>query len=177
MTCIDTTEKDILLQFKIELYDDMKMSLNKIWWGVHWWVRSSFRNIWHEEIHSIMEESWVKMIKDLIHISFEYKFKTRYLDTTNCSVMNKAILDWLVESEILMDDTPQYVTSESTIVPIVWINDRRKMEYDTVLVTLYSRWMSPDIIRWEVTRERAKWKKRTTRGKNSTKTWKAIPKE
>ena len=51
------------------------------------------------------------------------------------------------------------------------------MKYDTVLVTLYSRWIAPEIIRWEVIREVGKWKKRTTRWKNSTKTWKTIPKE
>lgn len=164
----------ILLKFQVTLDEDLKMSLNKIWWGVHWWVRSTFRNIWHEEIYAIVQQNWIKPINEMIHIEYEYKFKTRYLDTSNCSVMNKAIEDWLVEAWVLKDDTPQYITSATTCVPIIQINDRRKMNYDILTVTIYSVGVAPDIIRWPVIREKAKWKKRTTRWALSDKTWESV---
>lgn len=166
--------KDILLQFTIDLDVDLKMSLNKIWWWVHWWVRSTFRNIWHEEIYSIVTHNDIKMIKDMVHIEYIYKFKTRYLDTSNCAVMNKAIEDWLVESWVLPDDTPQYITSATTCVPIIGTNERRKMKYDTLTVTLYRVWMSPMKLKWEVIREPSKWKKRTSRWWKSEKNWEVV---
>lgn len=153
-------DEDILLQLSIDLDEDLKMSLNKIWWGVHWWVRSTFRNIWHEEIYSLVAQNEIKPITDLVHIEYVYRFKTRYLDTSNCSVMNKAIEDWLVEAWVLPDDTPQYITSATTCVPIIWINDRRKMKYDNLTITLYRVTIAPSIIRWEVIREKTKWRKR-----------------
>lgn len=163
----ELTEKDILLQFSIDLDSDLKMSLNKIWWGVHWWVRSTFRNIWHEEIYSLVQTNDVQPIKDRIHIEYEYRFKTRYLDTSNCSVMNKAIEDWLVEAWVLPDDTPQYITSATTVVPIVEQNDRRNMKYDILIITIYSLGMAPLNMKGAVIREPAKWKKRSSKGVNA----------
>jgi len=158
----ELSDKDILLSFEVELDADSKMSLNKIWWGVHWWVRSTFRNIWHEEIYSIVKNNNIQPINEMIHIQYEYKFKTRYLDTSNCAVMNKAIEDWLVEAWVLKDDTPQYITSATTCVPIVWINDRRKMRNDILTVTIYRVGVAPDVIRGTVIREKTKWRKRKT---------------
>lgn len=170
----ELSEDDILLQFSIDLDEDLKMSLNKIWWGVHWWVRSTFRNIWHEEIYALVKKEEIQPINQMIHIEYVYKFKTRYLDTSNCSVMNKAIEDWLVEAEVLKDDTPQYITSATTCVPVVEPNDRRKMKYDNLTVTLYKVWMSPHL-RWEVIRERAKGSKRTSRwGKSTNTNWEVV---
>lgn len=157
-------EKDIILQFSLDLDEDLKMSLNKIWWGVHWWVRSTFRNIWHEEMYDIAKRNEIQPINEMIHIEYEYKFKTRYLDTSNCAVMNKAIEDWLVEAWVLKDDTPQYITSATTCVPIIGIGERRKMIYDNLTVTLYRVSIVPEILRGPVIREPAKWKKRTTKG-------------
>lgn len=164
-------DKDILLQFTVTLDEDLKMSLNKIWWGVHWWVRSTFRNIWHEEIYAIAKQNDIKPITDMIHIEYVYRFKTRYLDTSNCAVMNKAIEDWLVEAWVLKDDTPQFITSATTCVPIIGINDRRKMTYDELTVTLYRVDVAPAKLKWEVIREPAKWKKRTSRWELAKKAW------
>jgi len=170
-------DKNILLQFSIDLDEDLKMSLNKIWWGVHWWVRSTFRNIWHEEIYALVQKEEIKPINQMIHIEYVYKFKTRYLDTSNCSVMNKAIEDGLVEAEVLKDDTPQYICSATTCVPVIEPNDRRKMKYDNLTVTLYKVWMSPSVLRWPVIREKAKGSKRTTMGgKSKNEDWVAVKK-
>lgn len=167
-------EKNILLQFSIDLDEDLKMSLNKIWWGVHWGVRSTFRNIWHEEIYDIIKRNEIELIKSHIHIEYEYRFKTRYLDTSNCAVMNKAIEDWLVESWALTDDTPQYIASTCTYVPIVLQWARRKMKYDELIVTIYNIGAIPLNMKWEVIRELWKWKKRTTRWGKSSKNWEVV---
>lgn len=163
MSYREIEDKDIILQFSVDLDEDLKMSLNKIWWGVHWWVRSTFRNVWHEEIYDIAKRNNFHPISDLIHIEYVYRFKTRYLDTSNCAVMNKAIEDWLVEAWVLKDDTPQYITSATTCVPIIGTWDRRKMKYDNLTVTLYRVSIAPAMIKWDVIREPAKWKKRTTK--------------
>lgn len=169
-------DKNILLQFSIDLDEDLKMSLNKIWWGVHWWVRSTFRNIWHEEIYDIIKRNWIELIKSQIHIEYEYRFKTRYLDTSNCAVMNKAIEDWLVESGALTDDTPQYIVSACTYVPIIEQSERRKMDYDKLIITIYDIGMIPLNMKGTVIREKAKGKKRTTYWGKSEKDWEVVKK-
>ena len=174
MSYRDIEDKDIILSFTVDVDSDLKMSLNKIWWWVHWGVRSTFRNIWHEEIYAIAKKEWFKMINDLIHIEYRYEFKTRYLDTSNCSVMNKAIEDWLVEAEVLHDDTPQYIESSTTIVPIMEKWDRKKMNYDRLTVTIFKLSQVPMKLKWEVIREKAKWKKRTTRWASSEKNWQVV---
>lgn len=112
----------------------------------------------------------------MIHIEYVYEFKTRYLDTSNCSVMNKAIEDWLVEAEVLKDDTPQYITSATTCVPIIPTKERRLMKYDRLTVTLYRVNINPPEMKGEVIREMGKGKKNTSRWANSEKTWQAVKK-
>lgn len=153
------SEDDILLEFTIELDEDLKMSLNRIWGWVHWWTRSTFRNIWHEEIYALVQQNDIKPINDMIHIQYTYSFKTRYLDTSNCAVMNKAIEDGLVEAWVLKDDTPQFITSATTCVPIVDIASRRKMTRDILNVKIYRVSVAPAKLRWEVIREPRKHKK------------------
>ncbi len=128
----------VLYEIKIDLDEDLKMSLNKIWWGVHWWVRSKFRNDWHYAAELSIDEFNLKKIKVPIHIEYRFFFKTRYLDNSNCVIMCKAFEDWLVEAWILEDDTNKYIRSIYIESVLIDQKERKKLDNDYLIVTIHS---------------------------------------
>lgn len=127
-----------LYSLRIELDEDLKMSLNKIWWGVHWGVRSKFRNLWHYEAEKAIEDFKIKKIKVPIKIEYRFFFKTRYLDNSNCIIMCKAFEDGLVENWILEDDTNKFIRSIYIESVLMEQKERKKLENDYLIIDLYS---------------------------------------
>lgn len=122
--------------FRIDIDEDLKFSLNKVWGWCHFSVRSRFRNNWHDVINELVDDKKIKPIKDYVVIGYKFFFKTRYLDSSNCSAMAKMIEDWLVEAWIFGWDTNDYV--KGIYLESVKIDDkeRKKMKNDYVIITI-----------------------------------------
>lgn len=128
----------LLYTLEIELDEDLKMSLNKIWGGVHWGVRSKFRNDWHYSVDLLIDEFKIKKINVPVRIEYRFNFKTRYLDNSNCVIMCKAFEDWLVEAWILEDDTNKYIRSIYIESVLLDQKERKKLDSDYLVIDIYS---------------------------------------
>lgn len=83
-----------------------KVSTNRIYMGIHWATRKKYKDL--------MRWAFVPFISSLApikegKITFEFGFKNKPLDCSNCSFMAKMMEDVLVEHQILKDDSPNYV--------------------------------------------------------------------
>lgn len=122
------------IKLRIDIDDDMKFSLNRIWAGWPWtqWIRKAKRDLWHEIISEKVDDDGIKKIPYKIMVDYIFYFKTRSLDCSNCSLMVKMVEDWLVESWILEDDTNKYIGKFSVEVPEIDTNVKKGMETDYV---------------------------------------------
>lgn len=92
---------------KITLPIHTKVSLNKIYGGIHFSTRSKHK----EEFH------WIVIAENVpeypgpfpVEITYNFKLKGRLLDSLNTAYMAKMIEDGLVHEEVLPDDAPKYV--------------------------------------------------------------------
>lgn len=91
-----------------------KISLNKIYGGVHWTTRKKHRDEYHTNVWAIQPKKYTGDFP--VHISYSFKFKGRKLDASNCVYMLKLIEDGLVECGVIPDDNPKYVRSFSVEV-------------------------------------------------------------
>lgn len=90
-----------------------KVSLNKIYSGVHW----SKRNTLASEFHLAVLVSQPKPYKGPFpcHIEYHFRLKGKKLDSSNLGYMAKLIEDGLVHSKVLPDDSPDYVAATTLI--------------------------------------------------------------
>lgn len=84
-----------------------KVSTNAIYTGVHWRVRAKYKDMMRWTLITCI--SRLKPVKSC-KLRFEFSFKQKPLDCSNCSFMAKMIEDCLVEHKIIKNDSPQYVT-------------------------------------------------------------------
>lgn len=122
--------------FKIEFDKDMKFSLNKVWWGCHFSVRSKARNYWHDAIEECVKEKKIEPIDYQVEVDTIFFFKTRYLDSSNCSAMHKMVEDWLVKNNIFKDDTNKYIRRISLMSALLKEDIRKKFASDFVIVRI-----------------------------------------
>lgn len=99
------------------------MSLDKIWGWVHWGIRSKFRNEWHDIINEIDDIGEPIDCPVIVEYRF-YFIHSRSIDSDNCSVMSKAILDALKNRGMIKDDSNRYV--RSSILTPVFTTDKEK---------------------------------------------------
>lgn len=85
-----------------------KVSTNAIYEGVHWSKRAKYKDMTRWAMLPVIAQ--LKPVKSCSML-FEFFFKKKPLDCSNCSFMAKMIEDCLVEHKIVKDDSPQYVTS------------------------------------------------------------------
>jgi len=117
-------EDKVILKFRLDFDEDMKLSMNKVWSGWPWtqWVRKKSADLWHEDITTYLESKRIKPINEKVDFFFEFAFCTwgtwgrqRQLDSSNCSAMGKMIEDSLKYDKkknpkwIIQDDTAFYV--------------------------------------------------------------------
>lgn len=102
-----------------------KVSTNEIYSGCHWTKRKQHKDIMLWAFLGV--KSQLKPV-DKCTIKFEFYFKSRPLDNTNCSYLAKLMEDCLVHYKILKDDNYKIV-EEITI-------SSRKGDKDQVLITL-----------------------------------------
>lgn len=94
-----------MIQFKIELH--VKISTNKFHSNMHWSERSRVSN----EFHMLLLPFKRKFSIDKYPVSIRYDFtwKFRPLDTTNCGSLCKLLEDGMRQINLLEDDNPEHV--------------------------------------------------------------------
>ena len=86
-----------------------KVSLNKIYGGVHWSTRKKHKEEYLNTIHMLQPP--VCDLEYPVTVIYHYKFKGRMLDSTNCSYITKLVEDALVTCGVFPDDSPHYIAS------------------------------------------------------------------
>jgi hypothetical protein len=92
---------------EITLIDLPKISTNKIYAGVHWTGRKHQKDLYLMATKYDMKK--IEKIKSKVDLEFTFYFKSRVLDSSNCSYMGKLLEDCLVAHGVLQDDTIKYV--------------------------------------------------------------------
>lgn len=88
-----------------------KVSTNKIYAGVHWTKRDKDKKAYSWEVMRACRSVNLSKIEEYpVMLSFEFQFKGRVLDSSNCSYMAKLVEDGLVHRGILPDDSYKYVS-------------------------------------------------------------------
>ncbi len=82
------------------------ISTNLYYSGIHWSVRNKIKDAWHNTVIESIKESNIKQCPYPISITFYWN--TRY-DLDNNGIMRKMIIDSLVLSGIIIDDTKKYI--------------------------------------------------------------------
>lgn len=97
----------------IEIKLPYTVSTNSIYSGAHWNVRKSHKRDFGWAVKSALKNKITDITQYPVNLSFEFKIKSRLLDSSNTSYMGKLIEDWLVEFGILKGDSPRYVSTVS----------------------------------------------------------------
>jgi len=86
-----------------------KISLNKIYAGIHYRVRNAQKDDYHFAVMSVNPPPYQGKFPVQVHYHFCLQGKP--LDISNYSYMTKLIEDSLVACGVLPDDNPKYVRS------------------------------------------------------------------
>lgn len=84
-----------------------KISTNKIYSGLHWATRKRHADLYHK---SLIEFKGQKVKTYPVEITYIFNFKSKPLDTTNCTYMVKMLEDGLIQNGIIENDSPEYVS-------------------------------------------------------------------
>lgn len=147
-------EDKIIVKFRLNFDEDMKLSMNKVWsWGP-WtqWVRKKAADLWHEDITTYLESKRIKPIKEKVNFFFEFAFSTwgtwwraRQLDSSNCSAMGKMVEDALKYDKkknpkwIIQDDTSEFVGWFNLHSINLSLQERQDLDSSYVDVTICSQ--------------------------------------
>ncbi len=115
---------------QLEITIPEKISLNKVYAGVHWSKRKEWADMYHEEF---LDVKGVKVNNYPVVILYEFFFKQKPLDSLNCAMMAKMLEDGMVKAKILKGDEPKFV-DESRLKSHV-IED---LKADKVIVSICS---------------------------------------
>jgi len=88
--------------------------------------------------HNLVQEDCkqLKQINKKVDLIFNFYFKSRYLDSSNCSFMWKCIEDWLVRGGLLKDDTNTYIGQVSYQSMEIDKKVRKEMESDFIRIII-----------------------------------------
>lgn len=106
-----------------------KISLNRIYAGVHFRERSKHKDEYYMAVLSKRPAPYTGPFPVRIH--YHFKLAGKQLDIDNHGYMEKMLADSLVHVGVLPDDTPQYIGAKLTTA-----SKAKKGEYDTVEVTI-----------------------------------------
>jgi len=84
-----------------------KVSTNKIYSGMHWTKRKKLADLFHNSLIEYRN----KAVKEYpVEITYIFTFKSKPLDTTNCTFMVKMLEDSLIINKVIENDSPEYVS-------------------------------------------------------------------
>jgi hypothetical protein len=115
----------------IEITIPEKVSLNKIYAGMHFRKRKELADLYHEEVLELKGKLKVKNYP--VQILYDWHFVKNPLDTLNCAFMSKMIEDGLVAVGVLENDDTKFVRRS-----ILESKKSDKYKNDTVVITISS---------------------------------------
>jgi len=120
---------------KYNIPKNYKLSTNAIYsWNLHWTKRKKIADFYHKI--SKADCMQLNKITKKVNIDFEFYFKSRYLDSSNCGFMAKMIEDWLVRNWLFSDDTNKYIGRISLNSIVIPTKTRKEMEWDYVRIII-----------------------------------------
>lgn len=84
-----------------------KLSLNKLYSGVHWSKRKKMADEWH--MVTLPFKRKLKPERLPTGVTYDFRLKGNLLDVSNLAGMVKLLEDSMVLNGILPDDSPKYV--------------------------------------------------------------------
>lgn len=117
------------LVFKVTLPE--KISLNKIYAGVHWSKRKELADLFHSEF---LDKKNLKVKQYPVWILYEFHFKKNALDSLNCAFMAKCLEDGMVTQGILKGDAPDLVHAS-----MLTTQKSDQYQSDTVIIKINSK--------------------------------------
>ncbi len=108
-----------------------KVSLNKIYAGMHWRKRQELADLYHGEVLELKGKLKVKNYP--VEILYDWHFTKNPLDTLNCAFMSKMIEDGLVKVGVLEEDSTLFVRRS-----ILESQKSDRYKHDTVVITISS---------------------------------------
>lgn len=122
----------IILKYNIPL--PFKVSTNAIYAWIHWQKRKSIADWYHRLTKEDCEKFYP--IEWKVDLLFEFYFKTRYLDSSNCSFIWKMIEDSLVKNWLLKNDTNEFVWKVTFESILMDKKERKELEEDFIRITI-----------------------------------------
>ena len=106
-----------------------KVSLNKIYAGMHWRARQELADLYHQEFLELRGKC--KVTEYPVTIKYDWHFVGNPLDTLNCAFMSKMLEDGMVAKKILEDDAVKFVRRS-----IIESQKSSKYKHDTVVISI-----------------------------------------
>jgi hypothetical protein len=123
-----------MIILKYEIPRQYKVSTNQIYSWIHWRKRKQIADWYHQLTKKDCKE--FSTLLDKVDISFKFYFRSRYLDSSNCSFMWKMIEDSLVKNKLIKDDSNMYIWCISYESMIISQKDRKKLNNDFVRIII-----------------------------------------
>lgn len=105
-----------------------KLSLNKIYGGVHYRTRKKHKDEYLDTVWKCQPPMYEGDYP--VEITYHFKFKGKRLDSTNCGYLAKLLEDALVKCGVMPDDSPKYVYSSK------YISDKGENDVDIIIKPL-----------------------------------------
>jgi hypothetical protein len=108
-----------------------KISLNKIYSGIHFRQRNDHKDDYHFAVMSANPKPYTGDFP--IHAHYHFKLRGNRLDISNHAYMQKMTEDGLVACGVIPDDSPKYVNA------ITITAEKAKKDEDEVVIVTLSR--------------------------------------
>jgi hypothetical protein len=123
------------VKLKYDIPLPFKLSTNKIYSWMDWRKRSNIA----DRYHRLTKDDCNKLTKfdNKVSIDFQFYFKTRCFDSSNCSFIWKMIEDSLVKNKLITDDSNRYIWKVSyESIRLEW-KERKEVQCDYVKIHIY----------------------------------------
>lgn len=126
-------QNPIILRY--DLPKQFKVSTNAIYSGnTHWTKRKKISDYFHNIVKEDCKQ--LEKVNEKVDLLFEFYFKSRYLDSSNCSFMGKCLEDWLVKWDLFLDDSNKYIWKVTYHSIEIEPKERKKLENDYIRITV-----------------------------------------
>jgi len=123
-----------MIELQYNIPKELKKSTNSIYSWIHWTKRKKIADYYHNIVYQDCQDIW--RLDKKINLTFKFYWKSRVLDSSNCSFMWKCLEDWLVKGWIVEDDNNQFIWTVSYESVELTKAQRKTLKEDTVIITI-----------------------------------------
>ena len=91
----------------LQLPDNLKVSLNQYYAGMHWTKRKKLKDdylIWFSQYKNKFQK-----FTSQVEIQFDFHFRKQPLDCDNCVAIAKMVTDCMIKADIIQDDSYKHI--------------------------------------------------------------------